>query len=507
MKTRSILYILSLGISFAIDPLLFRYNTIYNLKTNTRFIIKGIAYQPKKGAPVGSLDPLADKVGCLRDVEIFKDLGINAIRVYEVDVTKNHDSCMKALSEAGIYVLIDLSTPEISVPRNNPYFDTYLLDHFKLKVDAFSIYDNILGFVAGNNVTVDINTVTASAFVKASIRGIKNYLKYKNINIPVGYSGLNNYDISSSSQRYFSCGSDPLETADFYGFIMRDDNVNSSKYRVNYNIYSYCPSFASEYGIENESGIDDINHVYNLKSSILSGGFLFEYSDNGNGYGIVDVNYGNSSINKLPLYASFKSLLSQVYISDDNVYPRPLSYYTYVRCEYPNPKWPIGSNIAPPPNSEFCNCIAKTFSCKLPPTFNQTDPNQFKILDKKISDLCTNLNCSEILSDAKSNFFGKLSGCTVDQKASYVLSLNFSKDNNADQQCTIVELNQTLVVNSSALNISSCDRIAGANVNVNSILEVDQDYISSYDPNNSNISSSRSINNGSYKHVLNTAEL
>ncbi|OMJ23830.1 Protein EPD1 [Smittium culicis] len=462
MKSPSIFYILSLGISVAIDPLLFRYDSIYNLKTKTRFIIKGIVYQPKKGAPLGSLDPLADEVGCLRDVNVFKDLGINAIRVYEVDVTKNHDTCMKALSEAGIYVLLDLSTPEISVPRNNPYLDTYLLDNFKLKVDAFSIYDNILGFVAGNNVTVDINTVPASAFVKASIRDIKIYLKYKNINIPVGYSGLNNYDIVSSSQRYFSCGNDPLEKADFYGFIMRDDGPNS--------------------------------------------GFLFEYSDKGDGYGIVDVNYGNSSVNKLPLYESFKSSLSQVYISEININPRPISYYPNTECESSNPSWPIGANMAPPPNTDFCNCLSKKFSCMLPPTFNQTDPNQFKILDKNISDLCKNVNCSEILSDAKSNFFGKLSGCTVAQKASYVLSLNFSKNNNTDQQCTIVGLNHTILVNSSAVKVSSCDKIAGANVNVNSVLEVDQDYYSRYDPYNSKISSSRSINNGSYKHALNTSK-
>lgn len=45
----------------------------------------------------------------------MRDLGINAIRVYHVDSTANHDGCMNAFAEAGIYLLIDLDT-----------FDTYI---------------------------------------------------------------------------------------------------------------------------------------------------------------------------------------------------------------------------------------------------------------------------------------------------------------------------------------------------------------------------------------------
>ncbi|OMJ14222.1 pH-responsive protein 1 [Smittium culicis] len=399
---------------------------------------------------------------------------------------KNHDTCMKALSDAGIYVLLDLSTPEISIPRNNPYWDTYFLDHFKLKVDAFSIYDNILGFVAGNNVTVDINTVPASAFVKASIRDVKTYLKYKNIKIPVGYSGVIDYDIAFSSQRYFSCGNDPLATTDFYGFIMRGRDTSNDINLKSLSNYIHHPSFISEGPINRQSGSDNVNYLYNIKYKFFSGGFLFEYSDEDGGYGLVDVNYGNSSVNKLPIYESFKSYLSQ---------------------DYNSGYWPIDNTIAPPPNTEYCDCLSKTFSCQLPPTFNQTDTNQFKILNDKISDLCKNADCSEILTDAKTKIYGKLSGCTIAQKASYVLSLNFVKNNNSTQQCAVAGLNQTLVINSSALNISSCDRIAGANVNVDSILDVDQINYTSYDPYNSRISSGQLLNNGNYKYALNTIHL
>lgn len=45
----------------------------------------------------------------------MKTLGTNAIRVYHVNSTANHDGCMKAFADAGIYLLVDLDT-----------FDTYI---------------------------------------------------------------------------------------------------------------------------------------------------------------------------------------------------------------------------------------------------------------------------------------------------------------------------------------------------------------------------------------------
>jgi hypothetical protein len=51
------------------------------------------------------VDQLADDKGCARDLPQLKKLGVNAIRAYSVDSTLNHDSCMAALSGAGIYVM------------------------------------------------------------------------------------------------------------------------------------------------------------------------------------------------------------------------------------------------------------------------------------------------------------------------------------------------------------------------------------------------------------------
>jgi hypothetical protein len=65
-------------------------------------------------------DPLADANSCSRDVKFLQDLSVNAIRVYSVDSTLNHDACMQTLSNAGIYTMLDTCSYTGRIP------DTFL---------------------------------------------------------------------------------------------------------------------------------------------------------------------------------------------------------------------------------------------------------------------------------------------------------------------------------------------------------------------------------------------
>lgn len=71
-----------------------------------RFYIRGVDYQP--GGSSEATDPLADEATCTRDIPYFQQLGINTVRVYTVDNSKNHDACMAALANAGIYLALGL---------------------------------------------------------------------------------------------------------------------------------------------------------------------------------------------------------------------------------------------------------------------------------------------------------------------------------------------------------------------------------------------------------------
>ena len=78
-----------------------------------RFYIRGVDYQPGGSSEVS--DPLADEAGCKRDIEYFTQLGINTVRVYTVDNSANHDACMNALADAGIYVALGMCAPSKTV--------------------------------------------------------------------------------------------------------------------------------------------------------------------------------------------------------------------------------------------------------------------------------------------------------------------------------------------------------------------------------------------------------
>lgn len=62
----------------------------------------GIAYQ------LVPHDPLIDTKQCQLDASLMEKLGANAIRVYHVDPLGDHEGCMSAFADAGIYLFVDL---------------------------------------------------------------------------------------------------------------------------------------------------------------------------------------------------------------------------------------------------------------------------------------------------------------------------------------------------------------------------------------------------------------
>ncbi len=176
--------------------------------------------QNKKGGSSNVADPLADTKICKRDIEKFKKLGLNTIRVYSIDNSLNHDECMNALAEAGIYLVLDVNTPLYSINRADPapsYNDVYLQNVFAT-VDMFAKYDNTLAFFSGNEVINDVTTTKCAPYVKAVTRDIRQYLAArKHRQIPVGYSAADVAENRKEMADYMNCGSND-ERSDFFAF-------------------------------------------------------------------------------------------------------------------------------------------------------------------------------------------------------------------------------------------------------------------------------------------------
>ena len=80
----------------AVQPLEVKGNSFVNPDTGKKFQIVGMAYQPGGSSgydPEKGKDPLSHKDECMRDAALMQVLGINAIRVYNLDPNLNHDDC------------------------------------------------------------------------------------------------------------------------------------------------------------------------------------------------------------------------------------------------------------------------------------------------------------------------------------------------------------------------------------------------------------------------------
>ncbi|KAJ9489361.1 hypothetical protein VN97_g3884 [Penicillium thymicola] len=295
----------------SIVPITVKGNAFF--KGDDRFYIRGVDYQP--GGSSKLHDSIADTDSCKRDIKTFKELGLNTIRVYHVDNSKNHDECMKALAEAGIYLVLDVNTPKYSLNRADPdtsYNDVYL-QYIFATVEMFAKHDNTLAFFSGNEVINDGPTSASAPYIKATTRDLRTLLRSRNLrHVPVGYSATDVDTNRLEMAEYMNCGSDD-ERSDFFAF----------------NDYSWCdpssfttsgwdqkvknftgygiPLFISEYGCNtNTRKFEEVTALYSTDMTpVYSGGIVYEYSEEGSKWGLVKID-GND-VKKLKDYDALKS--------------------------------------------------------------------------------------------------------------------------------------------------------------------------------------------------------
>jgi len=268
----------------------------------TQFFIRGIAYQQdvnSNGTTSGTssfTDPLADEAGCKRDIPLLQELGTNVIRVYAINASLDHSACMTMLQNAGIYLLQDLSNPSQSINRNDPEWTVDLFATYAGVVDALAPYSNVLGFLAGNEVSNAVNNTAASAFVKAAVRDMKSYIKTKNYRtIGVGYATNDDPDIRIPLAHYFNCGDDPADAIDFWGYNIYswcgDSSYTESGYdqrTAEFKNYS-VPAFFAEYGCNTVQPREftEVQAIYGKNmTDVWSGGIMYMYFQETNNYGM-----------------------------------------------------------------------------------------------------------------------------------------------------------------------------------------------------------------------------
>lgn len=265
-----------------------------------RFYIRGVAYQP--GGAADAADPLLNTRNLARDIENFKELGINTIRIYTIDNSANHDEAMQMLDEAGIYLALDANTPKYSLNRESAqtlhqsYNDVYLQSVFAT-IDQFSGYNNLLLFFSGNEVINAKNNTNAAPYIKAVTRDMRQYISAQaDRQIPVGYSSADVAENIEQQAQYFACGEDEWARSDFFAFNdyswCSPSSLQTSGWATKVETYSdySLPMFLSEYGcITNTRTWDEVAALYSAEvTQAWSGGLAYEYTLEANGYGLVE---------------------------------------------------------------------------------------------------------------------------------------------------------------------------------------------------------------------------
>ncbi|KAK9449393.1 Glucanosyltransferase-domain-containing protein [Limtongia smithiae] len=295
--------------------------------TGEPFFLKGVDYQPGGSSTFEEgTDPLAETEACARDIYLFEQLGVNTIRVYSVDPSLDHDVCMTLLAEAGIYLVLDVNTPVYGqyLNRDEPwttYTKSYLTHVFSV-MEAFSGYNNTLGFFAGNEIVNNVTSAYASPnYIKAVVRDMKQYAaNHLNRAVPIGYSAADDTRYRTSLAAYLESG--PEEDAvDFYGINSYSwcgtQTIESSGYDVLIDDYSNfsLPIFFSEFGCNEVTPrtFQEVTALFSDEMTIIfSGGLAYEFTQETSDYGLVTIYSGNGTALELTDYDTLQTRYAAV---------------------------------------------------------------------------------------------------------------------------------------------------------------------------------------------------
>ena len=92
----------------------------------------------------------------------MQKLGVNTIRVYNLDPSLDHSKCASIFNAAGIYMILDVNSPlpGESINRLEPWtsYNTDYLNRAFGIIENFMGFSNTLAFFSANEVINDLST-------------------------------------------------------------------------------------------------------------------------------------------------------------------------------------------------------------------------------------------------------------------------------------------------------------------------------------------------------------
>lgn len=318
--------VLSLILSTYALPTISRKGSKLFTSDDKQFFFKGVAYQ-NTGA-----DSLMDSDQCARDIPLMKQLGVNAIRVYHVFPSANHDGCMQQLEEAGIYAFIDLDTWASEPTEFDTIWSPAQLGAYMYVMDAFINYDNLGGFFVGNEIINQAGNATRAApMLKAMVGDLKAYrdaMGYRPA--PIGYSHADVAGLDQVLRNYLTCGKEATQIEFFglnsYRWCGQETSYDVSGYHGLHDITVNftAPIFFSETGCNVPLGRNfaDQTAILSNMSDTWSGAIVYVWGQTAALYGLVTYGGDTSAYDKdqtefgdsgtpTPIVPDFNNLVTQ----------------------------------------------------------------------------------------------------------------------------------------------------------------------------------------------------
>lgn len=212
------------------------------------------------------------------------------------------------------------------IDRSNPsstYTAEYLQNVFGI-IENFSPFPNTLGFFGGNEILNQNSSYDAPMYIRAVVRDMKDYIhNHIGRDIGVGYSAADVDTMLGDTWNYLGCtlANSTNSNIDFFGLNDYEWCGPSSYTQSGYDklvaLFSgtNIPVFFSEYGCNNVEPrtFTNVPVLYGDQMSVLSGGLVYEYSEETDNYGLVNIN----STNELTLTDDY-NYLQQEYAQLNN---------------------------------------------------------------------------------------------------------------------------------------------------------------------------------------------
>jgi 1,3-beta-glucanosyltransferase GAS3 len=220
-----------------------------------------------------------------------------------------------------MYMLLDVNSPLVGDSLNTgepwaSYYAAYLNRTFAV-VEAFSNYPNTLLFFSGNEVISDVTSAKfVPPYLRAVTRDLKTYIKnHISRQIPVGYSAADVRDVLFDTWNYLQCDNGDSSAVDIfalnsYSWCGNSDFKTSTYQQLVAGFQSSSvPVFFSEYGCNMPAPriFTEVGTIYgDQMTGVMSGGLVYEYSQEPSNYGLVTIN-SDGSVQLLPDYHTLAS--------------------------------------------------------------------------------------------------------------------------------------------------------------------------------------------------------